>query len=89
MQEMKDVVGVEEQRRERVLAEGRGVGGGFGRRTYDFHGILLCGTGNKEGTIMGKQQAVNFYHEQWMGLSRPLGRFRVKVVRQGIERVHA
>lgn len=80
------MVGVEEQRRERVLVEGRGVGGGVGRRTYDFHCISLCGTGKQEGTIMGKLQAVNFYHEQWMGLLLPLGHFRVKLVRQGVAR---
>lgn len=44
--------------------------------------------GNNEGTMMGKLQAVTFYHEQWVGLSRPLGHFRVKAVRQGIQKVH-
>ena len=45
--------------------------------------------GNKKGTTMGEVQAVNFYHEQWMGLSLILGHFRVKAVRQGIRRAHA
>ena len=44
--------------------------------------------GNKEGSIMGKRQAVNFYHEQWMSLSLPLGHIRVKAGRQGIKRIH-
>lgn len=44
--------------------------------------------GNKEGTIMEKLQAVNFYHGQWVDLSLPLDHFRIKAVRQGIKRAY-
>ena len=43
---------------------------------------------NKEATVAGKLVAVNFYHEQWVGLSLPISHVRVKAVRQGIKRAH-
>lgn len=39
--------------------------------------------GKKGGAIMGKLLAVHVYREQWVGLSRLLGHFRGKAVRQG------
>ena len=41
--------------------------------------------GNKEGTIIRKLQAVNFYHESWLGMTLPLDPFKVKTVRKGIQ----
>ena len=41
---------------------------------------------NKDGTVAGKLVAVNFYHEQSVGLSLPVNHVRVRAVRQGIER---
>ena len=43
---------------------------------------------NKEATVAGKLVAVNFYHEQWVGLPLPISHARVKAVRQGIKRAH-
>ena len=43
---------------------------------------------NKEATVVGKLVAVNFYHEQWVGLSLPISHVRVKAVWQGIKRAH-
>lgn len=53
-----------------------------------FMAYCHAARGNKEGTIIGKLQAVNFYHELWVGLSLPLGHILLKVVRQGIKRAH-
>ena len=43
---------------------------------------------NKEATVAGKLVAVNFYHQQWVGLSLPINYVRVRAVRQGIKRAH-
>ena len=32
---------------------------------------------------MGKLVAVNFYHEQWLGMTLPLDQFSVKAVKKG------
>ena len=38
--------------------------------------------------MAGKLMTVDFYHEQWLGLSLPLQHFRIKVARKGIKRAH-
>ena len=42
--------------------------------------------GNRESTVVGKLVAVNFFHEQWMGKSLPRNHFRIKAVKEGINR---
>ena len=44
--------------------------------------------GNTETTIAGKLVATNIYHEQFVGLSMPLGNLLIRSVRQGIKRAH-
>ena len=44
--------------------------------------------GTKELTIAGKSVAVQFYHEQFVGLSLPLGNPLIRSVKQGIKRAH-
>ena len=41
---------------------------------------------NEEATVAGKLITVNFYHEQWVGLSSPLQHVRIKAVKNGIKR---
>ena len=49
-----------------------------------------CAEGrNKEATVAGKLMAVNFYHEQWGGLTLPLQHFRIQAVKKRIRRAHA
>ena len=43
---------------------------------------------NIKTTVAGELEAVNFYHEQWVGLSLPISHVRVKAVRRGIKRAH-
>lgn len=69
-----------------VLTEERGVGTGAGGRADDALDILLRVAGEQRRYHNWKHQAVNFYHEQWTCLSLPVGHFRVRAVRQGIER---
>jgi len=54
----------------------------------EFMGFCCAGKGNKESTIVGKLVAINFYHEQFVGLSVPLGNPFIRSVRQGIKRAH-
>ena len=53
--------------------------------------LAYCSEGrkNKEATVAGKLMVVNFYHEQWEGLSLPLQHFRIKAVEKEIKRAHA
>ena len=74
--------------RKGVLAAERHGGDGAGRRTGRVHGILLRREGNKESTIVGKLVAINFYHEQFLGLSVPMSNPLIRSVRQGIKRAH-
>lgn len=41
---------------------------------------------NKGGAVMGKLLADVFRHEQWMGLSLPVGHFRMRAFRQVTQR---
>ena len=52
----------------------------------EFMGYCCPEKGNKETTITGKLVAINFYHEQFVGLSLPLGSPLIKSVKQGIKR---
>ena len=54
----------------------------------EFMAYCCAVRGNKETTVAGKMVAVNFSHEQWVGLSLPLNHFRIKAVREGIKRAH-
>lgn len=83
---LEGVAGVENQRQKRVLAEGRGIGDGAGCPAGGLHGELLSGTGEQRKDNRRKLQAANFYLEQCMDLSLPVGRFRVKAVGQGRDR---
>ena len=73
--------------RERLLARGDRVRDGDCRGFGGVHGVLLRGTGNRETTVAGKLVAVNLFHEQWVGRSPPLNRFRIKAAKEGIKRV--
>ena len=53
-----------------------------------FMGHCRAGKGNKESTIVGKLVVINFYHEQFVGLSVPLSSPLIRSVRQGIKRAH-
>lgn len=76
---VEDVVWVEKQHEEIGLAEGRGIRDGAGERADDLQ-VYCCVV---RGTTMGNLQTVNSYHEQWIGLSLPVGHFRVKAARLG------
>ena len=52
----------------------------------EFMGYCCAEKENKETTIAGKLVAINFYHEQSVGLSLPLGTPLIKSVEQGIRR---
>ena len=54
----------------------------------EFMGYCCAGKGNKESTIVGKLVAINFYHEQFVGMSVPMGNPLIRSVRQGIKRAH-
>ena len=54
----------------------------------EFMGFCCSEKGNKETTIAGKLVAINFYHEQFVGLSMLLGNPLIKSVKQGIKRAH-
>lgn len=54
----------------------------------EFMGYCCAEKGNKETTIAGKLVAINFYHEQFVGLSLPLGNPLIRSVKQGIKRAH-
>ena len=54
----------------------------------EFMGCCGAEKGNKETTIAGKLVAIIFYHEQFVGLSLPLGNQLIKSVKQGIKRAH-
>ena len=41
-------------------------------KSVDFMGYCCVGKGNEVSTIGGKLVAVNFYHEQFLGLSVPM-----------------
>ena len=43
---------------------------------------------NTDSTIAGKLVAVQFYHEEFVGLSLPLGNPLIRSVQQGIKRAH-
>ena len=45
-------------------------------------GYCCAEKGNKETTIAGKLVVINFYHEQFMGLSLPFGNPLIKSVKQ-------
>ena len=51
-------------------------------------GYCCAGKGNKESTIVGKLVAINFYHEQLLGLSVHMSNPLIRSVRQGIKRAH-
>ena len=42
----------------------------------------------KEATVAEKLEAVNFYHEQGVGLSLPVQHVRIKAARKGIKTAH-
>ena len=44
--------------------------------------------GNQESTLVGKLVAVNFNHDQLLGLSMPVGNRSIKSVREGIKMSH-
>ena len=54
----------------------------------EFMGYFCAGKGNKDTTIAGKLVAISFYHEQFVGLSMPLGNPLIISVKQGINRAH-
>ena len=60
------------------------------RELVEFMGYCFAcaGKGNKESTIVGKLVAINFYHEQFLGLSVPMSNPLIRSVRQGIKRGH-
>ena len=47
----------------------------------EFMGCCCAEKGNKESTGVGKLVAINFYHEQFVGLSMPLGNPLIRSVR--------
>ena len=51
-------------------------------------GYCCAGKGNKESTVVGRLMAINFYHEQCLGLSLPISNPLHRSVRQGIKRAH-
>ena len=51
----------------------------------EFMGYCCAEKGNKM-TIAGKLVAIIFYHEQFVGLSLPLGNPLIKSVKPGIKR---
>ena len=53
----------------------------------EFMGYCCAEKGNKM-TIAGKLVAIISYHEQFVGLSLPLGNPLIKSVKPGIERAH-
>ena len=54
----------------------------------EFIGYCCAEKGNKKTTIAGKLVAINFYHEQFVGLSMPLGIPLIESVKQGTKRAH-
>ena len=44
--------------------------------------------GNRESTVAGKLVAFDFVHEQWIRKSLPRNHFRIKAVREGIQRAY-
>ena len=54
----------------------------------EFMGYCWADKGNKETTISGKLVAINLYHEQFVGLSMPLGNPLIRSVKQGNKRAH-
>ena len=54
----------------------------------EFMGYCCAGHGYKESTIAGKLVAVQFHHEQFVGLSLPLGNPLIRSVNQGIKTAH-
>ena len=54
----------------------------------EFTGYCCAGKENKESSIVGKLVAINFYHEQFLGLPVPMSNPLVGFVRQGIKRAH-
>ena len=53
-----------------------------------FIGYCCAEKGNKESTIVGKLVAINFYHEQFLGLPVPMSNPLIRSVGQGIKRAH-
>ena len=51
------------------------------RELVEFMGYCCTGKENKESTIVGKLVAINFYHEQFLGLSVPMSNPLIKSVR--------
>ena len=74
--------------REGVLAAGGHGGDGAGKGIARVHGILLRREGSKESTIVGTLVAINFYHEQFLGLSVRVSNPLIRYVGQGIKRAH-
>ena len=54
----------------------------------EFMGYSCAEKGNKESSIVGKLVVINFYHEQFVGLSVPMGYPLIRSVSQGIKRAH-
>ena len=54
----------------------------------EFIGYCCAGKENKELTIVGKLVVINFYLEQFLGLSVPMRHPLIRCVRQGTKRAH-
>ena len=54
----------------------------------EFMGYCCTGKTNEESTIVGKLVVINFYHEEFLGLSVPMSNPLIRSVRQGIKRAH-
>ena len=74
--------------REGVLSAEIHGGDGASGRVGRVHGVLLRRKRREESTIVGKLVAINFYHEQFVGLSMLMNNPLIRSVRQGIERAH-
>ena len=62
---------------------------GTGRRSRGVKDYSYAERKNKQATVTEKLVAVNVYHEQWLGLSLPLQRVKIKAARKEIKRAHA
>ena len=58
------------------------------KELVEFMAYCCAGKGSKESTTVGKLVAINFYHEQFLGLSVPMSNPLIRSVRQGIKRAH-
>lgn len=47
-----------------------------------FRGYCCKVQNNREAMIMRKLVAVNYYYDQWMGLSLPLVHFRIQAIKE-------